>query len=217
MTVVDLLGYAASIVIVISLLMKSVLKLRLVGVGGGVLFFVYGLLLHSVPIAGLNLINVFIHLYFIRQMLMAKSYFKLLEVDTASAYLQNFLEFHQNDIAKFFPSFEYRPERAERVYLILRDILPVGVFIMERDASGRALVKLDYVIPGYRDLKAGQFLYHELAQELPAKQVTTLYSVPGDEMHQKYLKRMGFTPQGEDGRIKLYARELRAYTGASDL
>ena len=80
---------------------------------------------------------------------------------------------------------------------------------MERDASGRALVKLDYVIAGYRDLKAGQFLYHELEQQLPTRNITTLYSVPGDEVHQKYLKRMGFVPQGGEGRIKLYARVLK--------
>lgn len=209
MTGVDLLGYVASIVIVASLLMKSILRLRLIGLVGGLLFFVYGLLLHSVPVAGLNLVNVFINLYFIRQMLMAKSYFKLLEVDRDSNYLKAFLEFYQSDIAKFFPNFAYRADRIDLVYLILRDLQPVGLFVMERDASGRALVKLDYVIPGYRDLKAGQFLYHELEQQLPAKEVTTLYSVPGDEVHQSYLKRMGFTPQGDAGHQKLYARELR--------
>ena len=209
MTAVDVLGYAASVVIVVSLLMKSVLRLRMIGVVGGILFFVYGLLLHSVPVAGLNLVNVCINLYFIRQMLMAKSYFKLLEVDRTSSYVKSFLEFYQQDISKFFPSFEYRPDRADIVYLILRDLQPVGLFVMERDASGRALVKLDYVIAGYRDLKAGQFLYHELEQQLPTRNITTLYSVPGDEVHQKYLKRIGFVPQGGEGRIKLYARGLK--------
>lgn len=209
MTAVDLLGYAASVVIVISLLMKSVLKLRMIGLVGGVLFFFYGLMLGSVPVAGLNLVNMFINIYFIRQMLMAKSYFKLLEVDRNSSYLKSFIQFYQSDIAKFFPHFEYRPDRVDMVYLTLRDLQPVGLFVMERDASGRALVKLDYVIPGYRDLKAGQFLYHELAQQLPTRNITTLYSVPGDEVHQKYLKRMGFTALGGDEHIKLYARGLK--------
>lgn len=208
MTAVDLLGYAASIVIVISLLMKSVLRLRMIGLVGGVLFFVYGVLLGSVPVAGLNLVNVCINIYFIRQMLMAKSYFKLLEVDRKSSYVTSFIEFYQHDISKFFPTFQYRPDRADMVYLILRDLQPVGLFVMERDASGRALVKLDYVIPGYRDLKAGQFLYSELERLLPAKKIKTLYSVPGDEQHQRYLKRMGFTAQGGEGQIKLYAREM---------
>lgn len=179
MTAVDLLGYAASVVIVTSLLMKSILRLRIIGLVGGMLFFVYGLLLHSVPVAGLNLVNVFINLYFIRQMLTAKSYFKLLEVNRDSKYVKAFLEFYQSDITKFFSSFEYRADRIDLVYLILRDLQPVGLFVMERDASGRALVKLDYVIPGYRDLKAGQFLYHELEQQLPARNITSKLQCTG--------------------------------------
>lgn len=209
MTAVDLWGIAASLVIVTSLLMKSVLRLRMIGLVGASMMVVYGILLHSVPVVGLNSINVCIHLYYIRQMLRAKHYFKLLEVDRNSSYLTSFLEFYRSDIAKFFPTFEYRPDRADVVYLILRNLQPVGLFVMERDASGRALVKLDYVILGYRDLKAGQFLYQELADQLPNRNVTTLYSVPGDEVHQGYLKRMGFIPQGDDGHIKLYARDLR--------
>ena len=209
MTAVDVLGYVASVVIVISLLMKSVLRLRLFGLAGGILFFIYGLLLQSVPIAGLNLVNVCINLYFITQMLTAKTYFRLLEVDRKSSYLKNFFEFHQSDIARYFPNFEFRPDRADLVYLILRDMLPVGVFITERDASGREVVKIDYVIAGYRDLRAGRFLYNELAQQLPARGITTLYSVPGSDEHHAYLERMGFVPQGGEGRIKLYARELK--------
>jgi hypothetical protein len=209
MTAVDLWGIAASLVIVTSLLMKSVLRLRMIGLVGASMMVVYGILLRSIPVAGLNTINLCVHLYYIRQMLTAKSYFKLLEVDRHSSYLTSFLEFYQHDIAKFFPNFVYRPDRADMVYLTLRNLQPVGLFVMERDASGRALVKLDYVIPGYRDLKAGQFLYRELEQLLPSKHVTTLYSVPGDEVHQGYLKRMGFTAQGGQGQTKLYARELR--------
>jgi hypothetical protein len=209
MTAVDIWGIAASLVIVASLLMKSVLRLRMIGLAGAAMMIVYGVLLRSVPIAGLNTVNMCVHLYYIRQMLTAKSYFKLLEVDRNSSYLTSFVEFYQSDIAKFFPHFTYRPDRADMVYLILRNLQPVGLFVMERDASGRALVKLDYVIPGYRDLKAGQFLYLELEQLLPAKQITTLYSVAGDEVHQQYLKRMGFTAQGGEGKSKLYARRLK--------
>jgi hypothetical protein len=209
MTAIDLLGYIASVAIVISLLMKSVLRLRLFGMAGGILFFIYGLLLQSVPLAGLNLINVFINLYFVVQMLTHKTYFRLLEVDRNSKYMQNFLEFYRTDIERFFPDFRYNPERADLVYLILRDMLPVGLFITERDAAGREVVRIDYVIPGYRDLKAGHFLYEQLAQQLPARGITTLYSVPGGEEHHAYLRRMGFVAQGGEGRIKLFARKLK--------
>lgn len=210
MTAVDLLGYVASILAAASFVMKSVLRLRIISLIASVAFSIYGYLLGSIPITGLNVLIVFINLYYIIQMLTRKTFFKLLEVDRHSAYMEQFLEFYRKDIADFFPDFLYRPDRADMVYLILRDLLPVGVFITERDASGRAVVKLDFVIPGYRDLKAGQFLYRELGERLPGRGVTTLYSVPGSEKHNRYLERMGFTPQGEMGRIKLYAKVLKA-------
>lgn len=210
MTAVDLLGYIASVLAAASLMMKSVLRLRVVSLIASLAFSVYGFLLGSVPITGLNVLIIFINLYFLTQMLRTKTYFKLLEIDRQSTYLQSFLEFYQADIVGYFPNFQYKPERAEMAYFILRDLLPVGLFIMERDASGRAVVKIDYVIPGYRDLKAGQFLYQELEQRLPARGIRTLYSVPGSEAHHVYLRRMGFMPQGEQDRFKLYARELKA-------
>jgi hypothetical protein len=83
------------------------------------------------------------------------------------------------------------------------------LFVTERDDAGREVVRIDYVIPGYRDLKAGHFLYDQLAQQLPARGITTLYSVPGGEEHHAYLRRMGFVAQGGEGRIKLFARELK--------
>ncbi len=208
MPAVEILGYAASVLVAISLTQKSVLRLRLFGLVGAIAFSIYGFLLNSVPIAGLNLLIVGIHLYYIIQMLTKKTYFKLLEVDRTSSYVRSFLDFYQKDIATFFPNFQYNPERADLVYLILRDLLPVGLFVTERDATGREVVRLDYVIPGYRDLKAGQFLYEQLTQQLPQRGIKTLYSVPGSEAHYAYLRRMGFVPQGDVDKVKLFAREL---------
>lgn len=214
MTAVDILGYVASVLAAYSLTMKSVLRLRVMSLIASVAFSVYGFLLGSVPVAGLNVLIVFINLYFIRQMLTHKTYFKLLEVDRTSSYLKSFLEFYQQDIARYFPHFQYDVTRADMVYLILRDLQPVGLFITERDSTGRAVVKLDYVIPGYRDLKAGQFLYDELEQRLPERGIKTLYSVPGSDEHHNYLKQMGFRPQGDLQKVKLYARELGGNAGA---
>jgi hypothetical protein len=208
MTAAEILGYIASVVVAISLTQASVLRLRLLNLVGALLFAIYGVMLAQPPLIILNTLIVGINLYYLWQMFNQKTYFKLLEVDRHSNYLRQFFEFHGRDITAFFPQFTYNPERASMVYLILRDMLPVGVFIAQQDDVGRAVVRLDYVIPGYRDLKAGQFLYHELDQRLPSQGISTLYSVPGSEAHGAYLKRMGFTPQGEGDRIKLYARQM---------
>ncbi|MDX2140425.1 MAG: hypothetical protein SF123_20240 [Chloroflexota bacterium] len=210
MTPVEIIGYIASAVVIVSLVMTSVLRLRIISFVGAILWFIYGVMLTAPPIYITNGIIIAINVYFLYQMLTAKHYFRLLEVDRDSSYLRGFLEFHAKDIGKFFPQFKYDAARADLVYLILRDMLPVGLFITEKDSAGRSLVDLDYVIPGYRDLGPGKFLYDELNQRLPAKGVHTLYSVPGNETHQAYLLRMDFAPTREATSGNLYQRDLEA-------
>jgi Bacterial inner membrane protein len=208
MTLVEIIGYIASLIVIISLVMKSVLRLRIISFVGAVLWLIYGVMLNAPPIYITNGIIIAINIYFLYQMLSEKHYFRILEVDKDSTYLQNFIDFYQADIGRFFPQFRYNAARADLVYFILRDMLPVGLFVTERDPSGRALVDCDYVIAGYRDLQAGKFLYRELETRLPAKGVRTLYSVPGSDEHQKYLQRMGFMPTAESTSGGLFQRSM---------
>lgn len=60
---VEWIGYAASAVIAISLLMIDVGKLRIINSIGCLLFVIYGLLVYAYPVAVANLIIVFINLY----------------------------------------------------------------------------------------------------------------------------------------------------------
>jgi hypothetical protein len=205
---IQLLGYFASLLVIISLVMTSVLRLRLVGLLGAIAWFIYGLLIESPPVYITNAIIIGIDIYFLYQMLTARHYFRLLEVDRTSAFAKDFVAFYAEDIAHFFPGFEYAPDKADISYFVLRDMLPIGLFIAQRDSAHRTIVQLDYVIPGYRDLDAGKFLYKELDALLPAKGVHTLYSVPGLEAHQRYLLRMGFTPVREATTGGLYQRNM---------
>lgn len=211
---IELVGYIASLLVIISLVMTSVLRLRLISFIGAVAWCIYGVLLQQPPIYITNGIIIVINIYFLVQMLTQKHYFRLLEVDRNSSYVRGFIEHYAKDIGRFFPQFKYDPARADMVYLILRDMMPVGFFVTERDAAGRSLIDIDYVVPGYRDLEAGKFLFRELDTILPAKGVRVLYSVPGNEVHQAYLVRMGFAPTREGTSGNLFQREMgRAQSG----
>ncbi|MFW6213587.1 MAG: hypothetical protein ACOC8L_11865, partial [Spirochaetota bacterium] len=48
-------GYAASVVILISLTMSSIVKLRWINLAGAVMFAAYGYLIGSIPTGSLNL------------------------------------------------------------------------------------------------------------------------------------------------------------------
>lgn len=192
-TVYELIGYAASILVAISLTLKSILRLRLVNLIGAATFTLYGLLIRAYPVAALNFVIVLINLYYLRQMFAQKPYFSLLEISKDSEYLARFLKYHEADIRQFFPDFRYAPTSNSLIILTLRDLIPVGLFIAEREAADRLFVQLDFVIPGYRDLQPARHLYDDQADHFRTLGIRTIYSAPGSESHRHYLRRMGFT------------------------
>lgn len=78
---------------------------------------------------------------------------------------------------------------------VVRDLMPAGLFIGEREADGTLVVKVDYVIPGYRDLKIGKYLLEDRADFFRERGVRRFVTPPGSPEHAQYLRRIGFVPQ----------------------
>ena len=72
----ELIGHAASVVVLSSFLMKNMLKLRIVNMSGAVLFLAYGILIYSWPIITTNTIIFFIHVHYLvkRRLRLRKAY-----------------------------------------------------------------------------------------------------------------------------------------------
>lgn len=68
LNIVELIGYAGSVIVVISLTMRSVVKLRLINLVASLLFIAYGLLINAWPIFILNCLIMVINIYYLRQM-----------------------------------------------------------------------------------------------------------------------------------------------------
>ncbi|MBK9094244.1 MAG: YgjV family protein [Anaerolineae bacterium] len=196
-TLYEIIGYVASIVVAISLTMRSVLRLRLVNLIGAAVFTIYGALIHAYPVAVLNALIVLIDLYYLIEMARARAYFALLEVTAESKYLPAFLRFHAQGIQQFFPHFDYTPDPADVILFVLRDMVPVGLFIAQAGEPGEMNVLLDYVAPGYRDLKPALFLYAQQAPRFRAQGITRLRAAGSTPAHRSYLERIGFTSQGD--------------------
>lgn len=60
---IEWVGYVASIMIAISLLMTSVSKLRMINTMGCILFVIYGVMVKAYPVAIANFVIVLINLY----------------------------------------------------------------------------------------------------------------------------------------------------------
>jgi GNAT superfamily N-acetyltransferase len=193
---VELIGYLGSILVAISLMMKSLLRLRIINLFGALFFTVYGVLLGAYPVAFLNGIIVCIDLYYLFQMWRQKDFFTLLEVSPQGKYLNAFVNFHRDDILEIIPSYRYTADNDLLCFFILRNMMPAGLFIA-RVRGEVAQVQLDYVIPNYRDLKVARFIFEENADFFRERGIRRFVSDGGSAIHRKYLEKMEFVKNGE--------------------
>ena len=199
---VELIGYLGSILVAISLMMKSLLRLRVINLVGALFFTLYGLLLGAYPVAFLNGIIVCIDLYYLFQMWRQKDFFTFLEVSPQGKYLKAFVEFHRDDILEIIPTYRHTTDDDLLCFFILRNMMPAGLFIA-RVRDEEAQIQLDYVIPNYRDFKVGRFIFEENAAFFRERGIRRFISDGGSPIHRKYLDKMEFVHRGN-----MYVHEI---------
>jgi len=193
---VELIGYLGSILVAISLMMRSLLRLRIINLIGALFFTIYGVLLGAYPVAFLNGLIVCIDLYYLIQMWRQKDFFTFLEVSPKSEYLRTFVEFYKTDILGIIPSYTHKPEEDLLCFFILRNMMPAGLFIAKVQGE-EAHVQLDYVIPNYRDFQVARFIFDENAAFFLERGIRRFVSEGGSPIHQTYLEKMEFVNNGE--------------------
>ncbi len=130
-------GYLASVLVAVSLMMRSIVRLRWLSLVGAACFTVYGILITAYPVAALNFAIVLINIYFLARLRLTYETFAVMEMPADSPYLAEFLRFHEGDIRGFQPGFVFAPTARQHVFLVLRDLVPAGVVITEpRDGRG---------------------------------------------------------------------------------
>lgn len=197
--VYELIGYLASALVAISLMMSKIVRLRIINMLGAIAFIIYGLLINSIPVAGVNAFIVLVNIYYLSKIYASTEYFKLLQISPPDEYLKHFLDFYRDEIYEFQPGFSYQPEENDVVLMVLRDMVPAGILIGSRDDSknDQLIVDLDFVIPQYRDFKIGRFLFRDKKDFFLNRGFKTIIAEPGNDKHNKYLQEMGFRRDGE--------------------
>lgn len=190
----ELFGYGASALIAVSLMMSSIKRLRMINLAGASCFATYGLLIHAFPVAVLNSLIVCVNLYHLRRMLQAKEFYALLEVRPESDFLAHFLKFYHSEIRRILPDFSFHPGTGQVAIFILRDCTPVGVFLAAHKAPERLDVVLDFVIPRYRNLHIGRFLFIEQAEVFRRRGIKEIVIHPRTAEFGAYLWEVGFEP-----------------------
>jgi hypothetical protein len=190
----ELVGYAASVLVAISLMMTSVLRLRLINLVGSAGFSLYGLLIGAYPVAALNGAIVVVNIYHLTVMLRTREYFQVLPLKPDSVYLTYFLNYHAAEIRRVVPGFEYRPSADQLTLFVLRDCNPTGALIARKEADGVLRVLLDFAVPHYRDLRMGRYLFIEQQAFFRERGIREIVVTSHSGDFGAYVTKLGFTP-----------------------
>ncbi|MCR4735570.1 MAG: YgjV family protein [Treponema sp.] len=199
---IELVGYLGSIIVIISMLTTSVVKLRIINTIGSFIFACYAICIHSYPTAIMQACLILINIISLYKLLNIKKDYSIVALNWDDSFLNFFLQKYKSDILKFFPNEEllleaYKQNKTDYILFISCGTIPVGIF-MGKKSSSQIQIFIDYTIPAYRDCSAGKFLYNYLAEQ----GIVSLSSNAETKIHELYLMRMGFVKK-EDKFIKV--------------
>ena len=193
---VEVIGYVGSVLVAGSLVMVSVVKLRVINLGGAVAFVAYGLLIGSYPLVLTNGFITVVNVYHLSRIFRADlNGFTYVSIDESRRdRLDEFIEAYRDDVFRFHPRFsldflDQAFAGAGRVYLAQRNLRTEGfAYYVQRshidawpdeevaglfsavdrdlDPARTAYVPVDYITRSYRDLGLVDRLHEQLIADL---------------------------------------------------
>lgn len=200
-TVIEIIGYIGSALVLVSMLMTSVVKLRIINLTGSVIFAGYALAIRSYPTAIMNICLAGINIYHLYRIFREEKAYTLIRTDVKDGYFSYLLNSCLEDIKYWFP--EFSPDDTGNCFacLVCCESNPACLFIGREKDPGVAEVVLDYAMPAYRDATAGRFVCEYMAG---AGYDSLTFSQKAPD-HEQYLVKLGYKP----GRGDTYTLDLK--------
>ena len=191
-SITELIGYIASLIIAVAMLMISILKMRWTISLGNLVFIVYGILIDSYPVIALNGFNLLVNVYFICQAYLLRGNYAILPAGPNAPMLDRFLVYYADDIRKFFPDFQSF-ESDDAVFLIVKGTAVISVAGFRKNSDGSFNVVIDYAAKNHRNMKPGKLLF-ERENIFALLETNVIYAQSHHLRHAKYLRKMNFKP-----------------------
>ena len=179
----EIFGYIGSFLVVFSMLMSSVVKLRVINTIGSVVSGIYALICGAYPLVLMNGCLIIINVYNLYKLLKTEQQYDMVESKKEDALLGYFLEKYQKDIKKHFSNFT-KDASYDKAYVVCCNGNPASVLLGKE--KGVIDIVLDYSIPTYCDCSVGTYLYSQLSTQ----GIRTLeYCLADTEEHIAYMKK----------------------------
>jgi hypothetical protein len=211
---IEWIGYIGSVIIAVSLMMNSIIKLRWLNLLGASIFSTYGFIIGSLPVALLNLFISLINIYYLYKIYNQKDFLKILQVNPQDNYLKFFINYYKQEIDFFFPAFFERFKNKQLgeenlfCFLLIRNAAVSGFFIGHKSQHDELMVEIDFSIPEYRDMKTGAYVYKQNKNFFKSLGINRFIAETGNKKHDQYLKKMGFRERTNEGGQLYLTQEL---------
>ena len=191
---IELFGYLGSVLVVVSMLMSSVVKLRVINMVGSLISGTYALIIGSFPLALMNICLIIINVINLIKLLRVDRKYELVEGSIQDAYYSYFLQHYGQDIQAHFPKFDYDKRKGNKVFYVFCNEAPAGLFSGSIDDKFSTIIDIDYTTPAYRDCSVAKFLYMNLKEYA----IKELHIQEPSEKHKPFLEKMGYGYDGKE-------------------
>jgi len=193
------LGYTASVLVLISLTMSSLKRLRWLSLGGSVCFAFYAWLVDAPPVLAVNVAIATVIIFYLARMYAQKDYFKTVKTPSRTEYLSAFFDYYVDDIRRWYPDFSGQLDEKCVVLLTLRNMAVAGVFAVKETHDSTWSIKLDYVVPRFADHKVGRHLFAQCRDLFLDNGIQRLTIDRESIRNERYFRLMGFRPSSKYG------------------
>lgn len=141
----EIFGYIGTCLVIISMLMTSLIKLRLFNFSGSIISLIYALIIKSYPVALLNLCLAGINLFYLLKNILGNKSFTLIKTNISDSSLNYFLK------STICLDLNHNLFNTNDIYLVFNNNEIIGL-ILSKQKNNKLNIDFEYILPKYQSL-----------------------------------------------------------------
>lgn len=191
MIILEAFGYIGTVLVIVSMLMTSIFKLRIINICGSVISTIYSALVGAWPIVVMNACLAVINLYQIAIYLKKHREFTAVKARYDDGSLLHFISFYKDGIKSEFPEYDFNIDEKSDIWLIYRENNIVSVLLGKIEAE-TFIVDVNYALSKYKSNSDNYII-----ELLKSRNIKRIIANGGSNSRNKKLKKLGFCEQNE--------------------
>lgn len=195
----EVFGWAGSVLVVVSLMIPSVRRFRILNLTGSLIATIYNTYFEIWPYAVMNGAIVLINIYWLyrlsQQGKTEERGYSVVPANAHDALVSRFISRNRDDIAKHFPDFNIENLEGAHTALVMHDEEVVGLFGVRQNGTDGQVV-IDYVTERFRDFGPGSYVYanDKMFSNMGVNQLSVPLASATDQV---YFTKQGFKASGD--------------------